>query len=255
MAERQAIAGLVVRLCVASFGCGDLLPPPTAEPTVTRARTSAATATPTAQASATPSAEPSSTSTTEPSHTPTEPSAETPALPAECPAGRLEYTDDVFSYRICCPEEATLSQRGISSVPTDEVPQGMTASEYVDQTQAQYGERLCIGIRYGPGYVNVAASPNSEFHYAICGRTGVGTGTLNYGSETVDVQGMSYTAARFEFVCDTVPSELLDCHNETYVLHLPDNTRIECGAAASDTSTYADHLSATKDVLLQIVES
>jgi hypothetical protein len=207
--------------------------------------------TPTGYSPPTPTVYSPPTATTAPTQTPTEEAAVAPP----CPAGWLEYVDDMFSYRICYPPDATFTQSGVMGVPTDEVPAGMTPSDYMDQIQAQYGDRLCISIHYGLGYVNVSPPPNCQFQYAICGRTGVGTGTLNYGTETLDIQGVSCNADGFDFVCDDMPSELLNCHNETYVVHLGDDTRIEYGAAPSGISTYADYLATTKGVLLQIAES
>jgi hypothetical protein len=241
MAQRRSFVGLALLLCLLSLGCGDLFPWPTSEPMATPTEYTPATGTPTELPAAT--------------ATPTEAPTATPELPAACPDGWLEYVDDMFNYRICYPPDATLTQSGVSGVPTDEVPAGMTPSEYMDQIQAQYGDHLCISIDYLLGYVNIAPPPNAQFQYAICGRTGVGTGTMNPGTETLEIQGIPYDAQGYEHICDTMVSELLDCHNETYVLRLADDTRIEYGAGPSGTNTYADYLITTKDVLVQIVES
>ncbi len=137
--------------------------------------------------------------------------------------------------------------------PTDELPAGKTPSEYMAELQALYGNTLCVGVRYGAGYVNISASANQEFRYAICGRTGVGVGTMTDKSNTLMIAGSMYTATGFEFVGEETPCDTLPCHNETLVLQLPDGTRIEYGAAPVEGVTYADYLATTRPVLVQIV--
>jgi hypothetical protein len=73
-------------------------------------------------------------------------------------------------------------------------------------------------------------------------------------SEVVVIAGQSYSATGFEFIGREESCEALHCHNETFVLQLPDGTRIEYGAAPSD-ATYDDYLATTREVLLQIVGS
>jgi hypothetical protein len=112
---------------------------------------------------------------------------------------------------------------------------------------------LCVTVRYGGGYVNISASANREFRYAICGRTGVGVGTMTSKSDTLMIAGSVYTATGYEFMGEETPCDTLPCHNETMVLQLPDGTRIEYGAAPIEGVTYADYLATTRPVLVQIV--
>jgi hypothetical protein len=118
-----------------------------------------------------------------------------------------------------------------------------------------YGDTLCVGVHYESGYVNFSAPANEGFRYALCGRTGVGVGTMTDKSETVVIAGNSYTASGFEFMGEDVPCDLLPCHNETMVLQLPSGMRIEYGAAPVETVTYADYLATARPVLLQIVST
>ncbi len=176
-----------------------------------------------------------------------------PTLGPAAPAGWLLYTNPLFGYQFYYPPEATITETGVEGFPTDELPAGKTPSEYMAELQAMYGNTLCVGVRYGAGYVNISASANQEFRYAICGRTGVGVGTMTDKSNTLMIAGSMYTATGFEFVGEETPCDTLPCHNETLVLQLPDGTRIEYGAAPVEGVTYADYLATTRPVLVQIV--
>ena len=74
-------------------------------------------------------------------------------------------------------------------------------------------------------------------------------------SETIVIAGQSYTASGFEFIGEEEPCDVLSCHNETFVLQLPDGTRIEYGANPATGGTYDDYLAESREVLLQIVTS
>lgn len=169
--------------------------------------------------------------------------------------GWATYTNPAFSYRFSYPPEATISEAGVDSFPTDELPAGKTPEEYMAELQAMYGKSLCVSVRYGAGYVNISAPANREFRYTICGRTGVGVGTMVDKTETIGIAGSTYTANGYEFTGTDVPCEMLSCHNETMRLELPDGTRIEYGAAPLEDVTYTEYLATTRPVLLQIVST
>jgi len=173
---------------------------------------------------------------------------------AQPPAGWLVYTNSLFGYQFSYPPDATIQEYSVMGYPTDELPAGMTPDQYFAQLQAMYGNNLCVSVNYGLGYVNVSAPANEGFRYVLCGRTGVGVGQMIDRSETIVIAGQSYTASGFEFIGDSVPCDALECHNETFVLNLPDGTRIEYGAAPLP-GTYEDYLANTRPVLLQIVAS
>ena len=129
----------------------------------------------------------------------------------------------------------------------------MTPSEYIAQLDAMYGDTLCVVVQYGPGYINVSASANDGFRYSLCGRTGVGVGTMTDKTETIVIAGTPYTASGFEWMGEDDPCDTLPCHNETMVLTLPDATRIEYGSAPVAGVTFADYAATTRPVLLQIL--
>jgi putative hemolysin len=173
----------------------------------------------------------------------------------EIPEGWQVYVNDDFGYRFYYPPTATITEQGVAGFPTDELPEGKSADEYIAELEAEYGNKLCVAVSYELGYINISAPPNEEFRYAICGRTGVGVGEMIDKSETVVIAGQTYTATGFEFIGAEEPCTALPCHNETFVLQLTDGTRIEYGAAPAENATYEDYLATTKDVLLQIVAS
>jgi hypothetical protein len=193
---------------------------------------------------------PTQAPTTEPA-SPTQAPTTEPAIPA----GWLLYTNPYFGYQFYYPPEATITESGVVGFPTDELPAGKTADEYMTELQAQYGDTLCVGVSYGSGYVNISAPDNTEFRYALCGRTGVGVGTMTDKSESITIAGSSFTATGYEFEGDEDPCDMLPCHNETMVLQLSDDTRIEYSASPVDGVTYADYVSSTKPVLVQIVQT
>ncbi len=183
------------------------------------------------------------------------PIAPTPGPSAEptVPGGWLLYTNPLFGYRFYYPPEATLTEAGVDGFPTDELPPGKTPEQYMAELQAMYDNALCVGVNYEAGYVVVSAPANQGFRYSLCGRTGVGAGSMVEKQDTFVIAGGVYTATGYEFMGVEVPCDQLPCHNETLVLQLPDGTRIEYGAAPVEGVSYADYLSTTRPVLLQIV--
>ncbi|MGI0015704.1 MAG: hypothetical protein ACREBU_19995, partial [Nitrososphaera sp.] len=181
------------------------------------------------------------------------PNVATPtAKPYITPDGEWSvYVNDVYGYRVRYPAAATLTERGVESFPTKELPTGMTADEYLNQLQVRYGHKLCVSIHYQLGYVNISAPPNRYGRYAYCGRTGIGDyGAVNK-SETVTIEGQTYTAEGWEVIG---PAQTLAYHNEFFRITLADGTEIEYGALPDETATYTDYLK-MKDTLLQIVIS
>jgi hypothetical protein len=245
MKNKWFILGMALVLGAAVFGCGPTTPtvPPTAF-------IPPSTQVPTTEPEA-PTAVPTEVPTTEP-----EAPTEVPTTEPEDPtAGWLLYTNSYFGYQFYYPPEATITESGVDGYPTDELPAGKTPSEYMAELQALYGDTLCVSVRYRTGYVNFSAPANEGFRYSLCGRTGVGVGTMTNKSDTIVIAGNSYTASGFEFVGEDVPCDMLPCHNETLVLQLPSGMRIEYGAAPVEGATYADYLATTRPVLLQIVST
>jgi len=136
--------------------------------------------------------------------------------------------------------------------PTEELPEGMSIDDYIAQLEEQYGERLCVSLQFSSGYITISPPENEAFKYAICGRTGVGVGELINKSEDVFVAGGFYKAEGFEFIGE---GETIPDHNETFVIQLPDGTRIEYGARPVEDVTYDEYLTEVKSMLLQILST
>ena len=221
---------LILMIMIGLSACAFPMSSPTATTEPTVAPTAAAT--------------PAPTETSEPTVAPT--------INPGAPEGWNLYMNDVFGYRFYYPAGATIQEAGVKGFPTDELPAGKTADEYIAELQNIYGDTLCVSVGYGIGYVNFSASDNAGSRYTLCGRTGVGMGTMIHRIEVVVIDGVSFTATGFEFFGPESPCDVLSCHNETMVLKLPDGTRIEYGALPLD-GTYADYLATTRPVLLQIV--
>jgi putative hemolysin len=166
-----------------------------------------------------------------------------PVWPAAPDDDLVTYVNADFGYQLRLPPNATVSESGITGFPSDELPEGMSADEYMAQLQAQHSSRLCVQIQYGLGYINIAAPSELYPAYFICGRTGVGAGELLEKTEGVVVGGQIYTAHGFEFVSSAVGAgeSLLD-HDETMVVELADGTRIEYGSLPVAGATYQDYV-------------
>jgi hypothetical protein len=170
--------------------------------------------------------------------------------PLEPPEGWSVYTNRLYGYRFIYPESATLTERGIDGVPTEELPEGMDLDDYIAQLEEQYGESLCVTLEYQSGYVNFSAPTNVGFRYSICGPTGVGAGELISKEEDITLGTGIYTATGHEYIAEGETS-----HREMFRIALPDGTQIAYGGGGQGADAYDDYLENTKPVLLQILES
>lgn len=167
-------------------------------------------------------------------------------------AGWLTYINEDYGYQFRHPAQATIQESGVMGFPTEELPEGMSIDDYIAQLEEQYGERLCVSLQFSSGYITISPPENESFKYAICGRTGVGVGELINKSEDVFVAGSFYKAEGFEFIGE---GETIPDHNETFVIRLPDGTRIEYGARPVEDVTYDEYLTEVKSMLLQILST
>ena len=161
------------------------------------------------------------------------------------------YVNDLFGYRLTLPAEATVTEVGVEGYPSNEVPAGMTSEEYGNQLQAKYPGKLCAQIRYRLGYILISAPPNLYSRYAPCATTGIGDYAVITRTETITIEGRSYTAVGWEV---KGPNETLTYHYEFFHVTLTDGTEIEYGSWPEENAAYADYLR-MKKALLQIVTS
>ncbi len=115
---------------------------PTAAPTVvpTDAPTAAPTAAPTSQPTVAPTVVPTDAPTAAPTTQPTVEPTAAPTINSVAPEGWTLYLNDVFGYRFYYPAGATIQETGVMGFPTDELPAGETADEYIVELQNRYGD-------------------------------------------------------------------------------------------------------------------
>jgi hypothetical protein len=198
------------------------------------------------------------TSTAAPASIPTASSLPISNVPSPTPKPDLTpvgqyslYVNDVFGYQLTVPAEATVTESGVESFPSNEVPAGMTSDEYANQLRAKYPGKLCTGVRYRLSSILISAPPNQYSRYAPCATTGIGDYEVITRTEAITIAGRSYTAEGWEV---KGPDETLAHHYEFLHVTLADGTEIEYGSWPDETATYADYLK-TKSDLVQILTS
>ncbi len=173
--------------------------------------------------------------------------------------GMETYLNEDYWYQLRVPPTATITESGAISFPAEELPEGVTADDYLAQLQDQYGGKLCVHIEYGLGYMYISAPPNTGFRYVPCGLTGLGAGETVEKTIEVTIAGQAYTAQGFEWIGNMAPClpprETLDCHSEMMRIVLDDGTQIEYGSMHKPPATFADYLAKGKATLLQILAS
>jgi hypothetical protein len=168
------------------------------------------------------------------------------------PVGQYSiYVNDVFGYQLKVPAEATITEGGVESFPSNELPAGMTDDEYENQLRAKYPGKLCTGVRYKLSMVLISAPPNQYARYAPCGTTGIGDFEVITRTEMITIEGQPYTAKGWEV---KGPDESLAHHYEFFRVTLTDGAEIEYGSWPEETATFADYQK-IKGRMLQIVTS
>jgi hypothetical protein len=167
-------------------------------------------------------------------------------------AGWIAHVNVVDGYQLQIPPEANIQEEGVTGFPEEELPEGMEPDEYLAQLQAQLGDRLCLSIQVELGSIYISSPQNDDFRYTTCGRTGVGAGELIEKTEEVYINEKYHNAIGFEFI--GADDTLLE-HNETMVIKLDDDTRIEFGSLPIEGAMYEEYLRGTKQLLLKILST
>ncbi|MCJ7660426.1 MAG: hypothetical protein MUO67_14860 [Anaerolineales bacterium] len=170
------------------------------------------------------------------------------------------FVNDRYGYQVKHPLETSISLYGPNSFSGDELPEGMSSPEYLDQLSKTYTDRLCVQFEYSLGWIYISVPPNQEHLYTSCGPTGIGAGEIINKIENVYVGDQLYQANGWEIKLQVDNSsggidtgETLDMHYEFFIVDLEDGTRIAFGAAPRNDATYEDYVMKTKEMLLQIL--
>jgi len=166
------------------------------------------------------------------------------------PEGWQTYTNDLYGYRVYFPDTAKIKKKGAEGVPTDEIPEGMKAEDYLADISRKYGNELCVTILYKTGFVAISAPTNVGYRYVACGPTGVGAGDITSASEQVVIGGQIYEAKGREYI-----SSGDDYHDEIFWVTLPDSTQIVYGYLDGNPDNFEAYTNEVKPILRQIVES
>lgn len=165
------------------------------------------------------------------------------------------FINDRYGYQIKTPREATITLYGPMGFSQDELPEGMTPEQFMDQLLKNYTDRLCVHIEYSLGFIYISAPPNQEKLYVHCGIPAPGAGDHIAKIETVAIGEQLYQAKGMEWISGppSPSGETLDLHSESFNIDLEDGTRITFGATPRNDATYEDYLMKTKEMLLQIL--
>ncbi len=161
----------------------------------------------------------------------------------------LTYQNNFFGYQFSYPAEATITVQGVTGFPTGELPQGMTADDYLQQLEASYPDDLCVGVQHQQGFVTFLPAWEKAGKYTDpCGVTGVGDYDLVEASETVEIDGRVYTATGLKTYERNEEAHWI---NEFYTITLGDGSMIHYGSMGGTEAEFQQ----TKEVLRQIVTS
>lgn len=144
----------------------------TATPSPQPATATPQSATPPAMATA-PGVEPTAVITVAPP-TSTRRATASPVPTSSVVPGWLTYENESLGYSFSYPPEARLGTVGIMGFPPEELPENMTADEYLAHLQSLYPDGLCVGLTYQAVHITFVPTSERVRRYVDCGITGTG---------------------------------------------------------------------------------
>ena len=166
--------------------------------------------------------------------------------------GWLMYQNSFYEYSFSYPPEAEIEQQGVTGFPTEELPENMTATEYRLQLKETYPDDICVTVDFQSGFVVFIAPWERGGKYAApCGVSGVGDYDITPITETVAIDGTSYTAAGYEI---HERNEEASWRGEFISLSLDDGGSIQFGGGLDGNVSYEEYLLA-KETILRIISS
>jgi hypothetical protein len=187
-----------------------------------------------------PPASPTATATLKPSLT--------PIATSDLVPGWLTYENNFYRYRFSYPPHAVIRTQGVMGFNAEELPTGMTEEEYLAQLEATYPDDICVRVNVSSGFVIIQPADEAGGKYTEpCGVTGVGDYEIKNITETMTIDGQSYTASGF--LARNADTDAWA--SEFYILWLDDGTRIDYGSMKGTQAEFQE----VEETLRQIVTS
>jgi hypothetical protein len=180
------------------------------------------------------------------------PSAELAPAPQWEPVndGWMVYVNEKYGYQFRYPPTATISEHGVESFRSEDLPEGMTPDEYIASLEENYGSNICVGVETDLAYLYISAPINQGGRFTPCGPTGLGAFEIVQRNEQATIGSASYQAQGVEFIGD---GDNLQEHGELMSLTLPDGTRFAYGSRPRVDATYSDYEMKGRELILQIM--
>lgn len=164
--------------------------------------------------------------------------------------GWTVYVNENYAYQFRYPPNANISEHGVESFRSEDLPEGMTPDEYMASLQATYGPNICVGVETELAYLYISPPVNSGGRFTPCGPTGLGAFEIVNQSKQVKIGTATYEATGVEFIGE---GDNLQQHGELMSLTLPDGTRLAYGSRPRVDATYTDYEMKGRPLILQIM--
>lgn len=195
-----------------------------------------------------------------PTDTPGPPPTDTPlpatpsetAVPPPTPIpGWLTFHNDLVGYSFDYPPEASVVSGGVTGFPSEELPPGLTPSNYFATLEAAYPDDLCVSVTLPHAFLTLQSPPELGGEYASpCGISGIGVYDVVTSEQTVMVGSTSYTCnvtRLYQSGTDILKGEFM-------ILHLENGMRIDLGGEWETSGSYEQY-AADRDTLLMVLAS
>lgn len=161
------------------------------------------------------------------------------------------YQNDLVGYEFSYPPQAKISSLGPDSYSPEDVPPDIKL-DYFALLESIYPDDLCVGLEYEMGFIIIKAPLNKGGKFVTCGVTGIGDYDVVEATETVVINGQSYSAQGYKVYERDSAATFRD---EFFFVDLEDGTTINYGGYWKDNgATYADYVP-VKETLFQILAS
>ena len=163
------------------------------------------------------------------------------------------YASKAHLYSLSYPSGAVLHQEEIVKFPSDELPEGKTPDEYMQQLRQELGDGLCLYLENGLSYLYLSAPANQGFNYVNCTlRNFPPEGEVSSSTQEILIEGKACTASVSEVRGE---NDTLEEHYEVLRLMLEDGTLFEFGSLPRSDASFEDYQMKGRDSILQIVST